>query len=167
MLGLTVMGIAAPTVLDMSLSPIIAQKRSNNFGVAETSAVTFAAANEGAASVGTPPTGCTLDSTNKPAYRITCEQGSGKYIQRVTRAFRTNQNASPARTFPHTVSKPSMDHQCNAPDEWGIGWADKWPTLKQCMPQVAWSKEAYLNSDPDYWLYDINNIRGFGPHPDY
>ena len=43
LVGITVMGIAAPQIANMSLQPVIAQKRAENFGVAESAAVIFAA----------------------------------------------------------------------------------------------------------------------------
>ena len=46
MIGMSIVGASAPMMLDMSLAPIVAQKRALNFGVAETAAVTYAAANE-------------------------------------------------------------------------------------------------------------------------
>ena len=46
MVGMTIMASASPMVLDMSLAPVIAQKRAQNFATAETAAVTYAAANE-------------------------------------------------------------------------------------------------------------------------
>ena len=81
MLGLTVMGIAAPTIMDISIAPVIAQKRANNFGIAESAAVVFAAANQGATQVDSPPAGCELDDgTNAPAREITCSEGKNKFV---------------------------------------------------------------------------------------
>ena len=44
--GLSIMGIAAPTILEMSVSPIIAQKRAKNFSLAESAAVLYVAQNQ-------------------------------------------------------------------------------------------------------------------------
>lgn len=163
------MGAAAPSILQMSIAPFEAQKRAQNLGAAESTAVTFAATNEGASTLVPTPHGCTVDDTNAPAYEITCDHGTGKYVQTVSRSFRLNPGSSGGsqRTFPITLKKPFGLHQCNAPDEWGIGWAEDWPTLDQCLPQVAWDEDTYFASNPDEWPYDINNIRGFGNHPDY
>ena len=30
-----------------------------------------------------------------------------------------------------------------------------------------WNQSKYQFSDPDAWLYDVNNINGWGDHPDY
>ena len=48
MVGLSIMGAMSPVMMDMSIAPIIASKRAQNLGIAESAAVTFAAANEGA-----------------------------------------------------------------------------------------------------------------------
>ena len=34
------------------------------------------------------------------------------------------------------------------------------------MPDVAWTQTKYQFSNPDTWMYDINNIKGWGDHPD-
>ena len=190
------MGAAAPSILTMSIAPFEAQKRATNLGTAESTAVTFAAANEGETQLtGDVPNGCELTALPNSAYEITCTEGENtSYVQTVTRAFRLfdpscdndgnnghgnsngndcsnpgNGKKNAARTFPYPVPTKAFNpqHQCNAPDEWGIAWSINWPTLSQCLPQVAWTKETYLASDPDDWLYDINNIRGFGQHPLY
>ena len=46
MVGLSIAGIATPALMDMSLAPVIAQKRAANFAVAESQAVSFTAKNE-------------------------------------------------------------------------------------------------------------------------
>jgi hypothetical protein len=197
MAGMTIMGVAAPQVVNMSIQPFVAQKRAQNLGQAESSAVTFAAANEGQVQLtGSAPDGCELTPLENSAYEITCTEGEDtNYVQSVTRAFRLfdpscdndgnnghgnsggNDCSNPgngkdkgntARSFSYPqISGPWSGHQCNSPDEWGIAWSINWPTLSPCIPQDGWTKEAYLASDPDDWLYDINNIRGFGQHPDY
>jgi len=168
MVGLSIIGAAAPSMLQMSLAPFEAQKRAQNLGTAESAAVTYAAANEGAMRPSEAPNDCTLNSLSNLAYQIECTEGDGKYIQTVARSFRLNPNSNigSPRTFPYDIQGPYV-HQCNAPDEWGIGWSEQWPTLSPCIPQAAWDRDTYLASNPDDWLYDINNIRGFGNHPDY
>ena len=47
LVGVTIMGAAAPSVMQMSIAPIEAQKRAENFGIAESAAVTYAANYEG------------------------------------------------------------------------------------------------------------------------
>ena len=43
MVGLSIMGAAAPSMMTMSLAPFEAQKRARNLGIAESAAVTYAA----------------------------------------------------------------------------------------------------------------------------
>ena len=52
------MGIISPFVATMAIQPVIAQKRASNFSVAEASAVTYAALNEGAPATTPVPDGC-------------------------------------------------------------------------------------------------------------
>ena len=173
MLGLTVMGIAAPTVLDMSLAPIIAQKRAINFGLAESAAVVFAAANQGASQVGDPPDHCELDDgTNAPAREITCTQGRNKFAQTVSRSFilATAQQGASKRSFSHLTPTRFSGHQCPTYDKWGVmGYNDNNAGALggACIPQVAWNKDSYKNSNPDNWLYDINNWNGWGANSKY
>jgi len=88
--GLTLMASASPMLLDMAITPAIAQKKAINFGIAETSAVTFAAANEGSTQLtGNTPLGCEIFEVSALAYKVTCTEGEGtKYVQEATRAFR-------------------------------------------------------------------------------
>ena len=90
MVGLSIMGASAPSILTMSIAPFEAQKRAQNLGVAESAAVTFAAANEGETQLtGNTPDGCEIEEIATRAYDITCIEGDGtKYVQTVTRAFR-------------------------------------------------------------------------------
>ena len=39
MVGLSIMGTPAPMIMEMTLAPVVAQKRAQNLGIAETSAV--------------------------------------------------------------------------------------------------------------------------------
>ena len=91
--GMTIMGIAAPKIANMSIQPFIAQKRAENFGIAEAAAVTFAAQNEGATSLTVTPSLCDApDPLSNGAYSITCTEGTGTpYVQTVTRSFRLQQ----------------------------------------------------------------------------
>ena len=90
MVSMSIVGASAPMMLDMSLAPIVAQKRALNFGVAETSAVTYAAANEGSKLELTAiPDGCDVTELGDLAYSITCVEGENtQFTQSVTRAFR-------------------------------------------------------------------------------
>lgn len=181
--GLSIMGIAAPTVLEMSVTPIIAQKRASNFGRAESSAVVFAAAHEGKADADIPdpnPDVCTLDRSQKPAYKITCTHGRGKYEQTVKRSFKgepngndTGGNAWQGR-FPYPAPPGFTSTECFARDNWGINTnafdreTYTWKT-KSCMPSIIRGNVGgrYHASDINSWLYDINNWNGWGDHQDY
>lgn len=173
MAGMTIMGVAAPQIANMSIQPFIAQKRAENLGIAETTAVTFAAANEGALALSATPDSCNVNNTNGNAYTITCTEGEGKYVQSVTRAFRLNpelEEPEAGRTFSYPMQSNLGAHQCPNIDPYGVEgwWRDTYQSaLGKCIPQVAWTRTAYLNSNPDNWLWDINNIRGYGDHPDY
>jgi len=181
MVGLSVMGVAAPSIMTMAIAPHEAQLRAKNLGTAETAATVFAATYEGG--IDTPPTvspPCTSEpreGTNN-AYSVTCTWGSGKYVQSVTRAFRTavpdqeigNNNGGDGRQFEFDKPTRYSGHQCPAEDPWGVyGYNDRMYTALNgaCMPQDAWSPLTYQFSDPNSWLYDINNIKGYGEHPDY
>ena len=175
LMGISIMGAAAPMVMQMSLAPFETQKRSQNFGLAESAAVVFAAANEGALSLGDPPDNCTTQPLNGDAYSVTCVAGEGRFEQTVTRAFRLmpdegSEEGGDTRSFSFPTQANLGAHQCPNIDPYGVEgwWRDTYQSaLGKCIPQVAWTRTAYLNSNPDNWLWDINNIRGYGAHPDY
>ena len=88
--GISIMGTAMPMVAQMSIQPYQAMKRAENFGIAESAAVTYVATNEWTASLDTTPTGCANPvKLASGAYSITCTEGEGtQYVQSVTRSFR-------------------------------------------------------------------------------
>ena len=181
MVGLSIMGAAAPTIAQMSISPYEAQLRAKNLGIAESAAVVFAATYEGG--LDTPPTvtdTCTSETRENTdnAYSVTCTYGSGKYVQSVMRAFRLavpdqgldGEGGSGEREFQFETPTRYSGHQCPIHDPWGVyGYNDQYYTALNgaCMPQDAWNQTNYQFSDPTAWLYDINNIKGYGNHPDY
>lgn len=198
--GLTIMGAAAPMIADMSIQPIIAQKRAENFSVAEATAVTFAAKNERATSLTPTPSLCDEPaSLSNGAYSITCTEGAGtQFVQTVTRSFRLKQcddndgNNGHGNSGGHDCSNPGnggyadnvrvfnfptptkfTGHQCPTHDTWGVNGynaaqaAIYGEDYGACIPDVAWSKQTYKASNPDSWLYDINNHNGWGEHSDY
>ena len=173
LMGLSIMGAAAPMIMQTSLAPFEAQKRMQNFGVAESAAVTSAANHEGAISLSNAPDGCEVNPLSGDAYNITCTEGEGRFEQTVTRAFRLmpeSEDEGSYREFPYAMQTNLGAHQCPNIDPYGVEgwWRDTYQSaLGKCIPQVAWTKTAYLNSNPDNWLWDINNIRGYGDHPDY
>ena len=175
------MGAAAPAMVDMSLAPIVAQKRAENLGIAETAAVVFAATYEGGTKV--PENTDTCISSQREgtdnAYSVTCTHGMGKYVQSVTRAFRlavpdkeldNNGISSTTREFAYETPTRYSGHQCPTHDQWGVnGWNDTFyvPHGGACVPAVVWTQTKYILSNPEAWLFDINNYNGFGFHPDY
>ena len=181
MVGMSIMGAAAPMVMSMSIAPFEANKRAENFGVAETAAVVFAATYEG--TTDTPKDTDTCLSSEREgtenAYSVTCTHGQGQYVQSVTRAFRlavpeqdlkNGDGAGTQRTFTFETPTRFSGHQCPVHDPWGVyGYNDQNYNAMggACYPNVAWSQTSYQFSTPDEWLYDINNIKGYGNHPDY
>ena len=200
LISTALMGSALPIVTQMSLQPVIAQKRAQNFGIAETAAVTFAAENEGAVALSATPELCDdpVDLTNG-AYSITCKEGlNTPYLQTVTRSFRLQQcddndgnnghgnsggydcsnprnggYADNVRVFNFPTPTKFTSHQCPTHDTWGVnGYNDTQAVIYgedygACIPDVAWSKQTYKASNPDSWLYDINNHNGWGEHSGY
>ena len=183
MVGMSLMATAAPTVLQMSIAPMEASKRASNFGVAETAAVVFAAQYEGTTDIPKDTDTCVTEAREgtENAYSVTCTHGMGKYVQSVTRAFRLavpeqdlknggGDGASMARQFQFETPTRYSGHQCPTYDPWGVyGYNDQFYTALggACTPDVAWSQVKYQFSSPDEWLYDINNFKGWGDHPDY
>ena len=175
LVGLSLVGAAAPQVMKMSLQPLIAQKRAENFGVAESHAVIFAAAHEGKRITPVPNEVCPfLDDLGENAYKVTCERGEGQFKQAVSRSFRlevinNGSYTNPEREFAWE-SPPKYSHiECLPNDPWGVMWYNdhlKAGNLDACIPSPAWSKVRYLESNPDDWLYDLSN-HGYGQHPDY
>ena len=198
--GLAIMGAAAPMIADMSIQPIMAQKRAENFSIAEATAVTFAAKNKGATSLTPTPSLCNEPaSLSNGAYSITCTEGAGtQFVQTVTRSFRLKQcddndgnnghgnsggydcsnpgnggYADNVRVFNFPTPTKFTGHQCPTHDTWGVNsYNDAQAAIYgegygACIPDVAWSKQTYKASNPDSWLYDINNHNGWGEHSDY
>ena len=182
MVGMTLMGAAAPMVVNMSIQPAIAQKKAQNFGIAETAAVVFAATYEGTTNTPTDTETCISEEREgtQNAYSVTCTHGQGDYVQSVTRAFRLAvpekdlknglDGAATQRTFQFETPTRYSGHQCPIHDPWGVyGYNDQYYNALggACMPDVAWTQTKYQFSNPDAWMYDINNIKGWGDHPDY
>lgn len=175
------MGAAAPSMVDMSLAPFEASKRAQNFAVAETAAVVFAATYEGTTDIPQNTDTCIAAEREdtKNAYTVQCTHGTGKYVQSVTRAFRlavpdqdldNGDGASAARAYAYETPTRFSGHQCPTHDRWGVnGWNDQYygPLGGACTPNDAWTQVTYQFSNPDAWLYDINNFNGWGDHPDY
>ena len=98
MVTTALLGIITPGVVQVSLYPMVAQKRATNFGIAESAAVSFASAAEQATTM--PPTPDSCDDpvlTGDDSYEITCFEGSDPYQMSAMRAFRlAANNTSPS-----------------------------------------------------------------------
>ena len=181
LVGLSVMGAAAPSITQMSIAPFEAQKRAQNLGVAETAAVVFAATYEGKLELPEDTDTCVskLREGTANAFSVTCTQGSGKYVQSVTRAFRLavpdegldgGNETDTSRNFAYETPTRFSGTQCPIYDTWGVnGFNDlNYAALGgACIPHDGWNQTKYQFSHPDNWLYDINNRNGWGAHPDY
>ena len=177
MVGLSIAGASAPMLMDMSLAPVIAQKRALNFGIAESAAVTYAAANEQQLNLLPLPTRdpdlvCVLNpGPSNIAHDVKCTKASGtKFNAVASRSFRLfSPNAQPpatTRTYTYNSPTKSSGHQCPENDTWGLaGTNDADPWGRACVPQAVWGTEAFLASNPDDWLYDVTHLHGV--HPKY
>ena len=180
MVGMSIIGASAPVIMTMAIAPAEASKRAQNFGIAETAAVVFAATYEGKLDI--PPTStetCTSQAREgtENAYSVTCTHGTGKYVQSVTRAFRLavpdsdlDDGNDSEREFAFETPTRYSGHRCPTWDPWGTnGYNDQHYSALggACTPNKAFSQTAYQFSTPDEWLYDINNFNGWGDHPDY
>ena len=181
MVGMSIMAGATVPVMNMAIAPAEAGLRARNFGVAETAAVVFAATYEGKLDIPENTDTCIAaarDGTEN-AYSVTCTHGSGKYVQSVTRAFRLAvpdkgldevDGAASNRTFQFETPTRFSGHQCPQHDQWGVyGYNDQYYEALggACIPRDIWNQPKYQFSDPDAWLYDVNNFNGWGYHPDY
>ena len=179
--GVAIMGASAPSMMQMSIAPYEAQIRAKNLGIAETSAVVFAATYEGGLDIPGNTDTCTSEAREgtENAYSVTCTHGTDKYVQSVTRAFRLAVpdkeldeagGSSISRTFAYETPTRFSGHSCPYYDEWGTnGYNDQYYEAMNgaCIPLPVWTQTAYQFSTPDAWLYDVNNYNGWGDHPDY
>jgi type II secretory pathway pseudopilin PulG len=181
MVGISIMGAAAPGVMQMSIAPFEAQKRAENFGIAESAAVVFAATYEGTLDIPANTDTCTAEAREdtENAYSVTCTHGTDRYLQSVTRAFRLAvpdsdldnvDSASTSREFAYETPTRFSGLSCPYYDEWGTnGYNDQYYKALNgaCIPIPVWTQTAYQFSNPEAWLYDVNNYNGWGNHPDY
>ena len=178
---MTLMASASPMVMNMAIAPAEATKRAQNFGIAETAAVVFAATYEGKLDTPSNTDTCTAEAREdtENAFSVTCTHGTDKYVQSVTRAFRLAvpdsdldnvDSASTSREFAYETPTRFSGHSCPYYDEWGTnGYNDQYYKALNgaCIPIPVWTQTAYQFSNPEAWLYDVNNYNGWGDHPDY
>ena len=147
--GLTLMASASPVLLDMAITPAIAQKRANNFGLAETRAVTFSAANEGETQLtGNTPEGCEVDEVGTLAYKITCTVGTDtQFVQSASRAFRLSVSDLSCEDGDGNNGHGNSDgYDCSNPGNSGYAGnvrvfdfpSPKGFTSHQCLPTENW-----------------------------
>ena len=86
--GSALMASLAPAVANMSIQPFAAAKRANNFAIAESAVVGYAAKNEGGAELTPLPDNCTTAELEGNSYTVTCTHGEGSFRQSVSRSFR-------------------------------------------------------------------------------
>jgi len=205
MVGLSIMGAAAPSMMTMSLAPFEAQKRATNFGIAESSAVSYSAQNEGKPQlVGDVPDGCEITELADRAYEIECTEGQGQFIKTAKRSFRlyvppsssqcdNDGNNGNGNSGGNDCSNPGNGNgngngnnvtsryefetperwsgtQCPNTDRWGVYGYNEDNYDREggaCIPQDMWASVWYFASDPEDWLYDVNNFQSWGQHPLY
>ena len=188
--GITVMGAAAPSVMQMTLAPVEAQARASNFSKAETSAVAFSAEWEGASGPdwvnSNIPSNCDQPvsrSSNNVAWEITCWGGvhtkrggntDSRYYQEVTRSYKLASSAAASNlSFNHPIPPNIGAHQCQNGDKWGLNLPNGFNALYgdevgACIPQAGWTEKAYLESNPEQWKYDLRphaDEEGYSVHP--
>ena len=78
------MGMLLPGVMTMSIAPTVASIRSNNFSVAESQAVAFAARANVSYDLPEIPDNCEVDEEEN---EIECSEGNGKYQMIARRSF--------------------------------------------------------------------------------
>ena len=174
LVGISIAGVAAPHIATMSLQPMIAQKTAANFSVAESAAVVFAAKYEGGEEEPKSTDNCSATDLTNRSWEVTCVEGEGRFKTEVTRAFRLRPAdlggyTNPTRSFAFETPPDFSHNQCLPGDEWGVIWYNehlKAGHTDACIPQPAFSRQAYLDSDPGDWLFDLSNF-GFGSHPDF
>ena len=135
----------------MAISPAEAAKRAENFAVAESAAVVFAATYEGTLDIPENTETCTAEAREgtENAYSVTCTHGTGKYVQSVTRSFRLAvpekaidevDRSTAGRQFQFETPTRFSGHQCPQHDQWGVyGYNDQYYKALggACVPRDA------------------------------
>ena len=179
LMSCSLMGLLLPTLHQIAIMPATTQAKAANFQKAEASATIFRAKSIKDKALGPIPSDCTLKTEDEDAfvYTVSCTKGEINSVRAtVARTFSLIESSSmppsianETRKFQYgTPEGINFAHQCPPGDEWGVNWWNRtYPSLGACTPQAAWTKESYLASNPESWLYDINNFNGWGNHPQY
>lgn len=183
LVGITIAGIAAPSIVRLSLAPVVAQAKATNFSIAEAAAVAFSGNYEGSTNndwSSSVPSNCNnpvSTSSNGIAWDITCSGGDldSPYYQEVTRSYRLASSAGGSSySWNNSIPLNIGAHQCPPGDEWGLAFRGFNETygdaLGACVPQVAWSDNAYEESNASQWQYDLRgyaDMKGYPTHPDF
>ena len=115
--GLSIMGTAMPMVANMMIQPIMAMKRAENFSVAETSAVSYAASAQDQYTLPDVPDHCEVTQVPEKdrTYNVTCTHGENQYIQSVTRAFTLLDEIASSLTVTTDDDKDGFDDTTGLP----------------------------------------------------
>ena len=161
MVGLSVMGAAAPMLMDMAITPAVAQRRAINFGQAESAAVVFASKYEGRDAVPVNTNSCTATEIQPRAYTVTCKAGEGQFETGVTRAFRLMPQLVCDDNDGNNGHGNSGGYDCSNPGN-GNGNGNKWSTREflhdtptkfsghQCPTYDAWGVNGYNDTWSDH-----------------
>ena len=134
--GLSIMSTAMPMVATMMIQPFQAIKRAENFAVAETSAVTFAASAQDQYTRPDIPDNCEVTLVEDRTYNVDCTHGDGPYSQKVTRAFTLLDEIASSLTvttdldldgFDDTTGLPTHYFQCYS------GWTGAGTLKNNCQ----------------------------------
>ncbi len=171
MVGLSIAGAASPMLMDMSIAPVIAQKKAQNFGLAESAAVLYVAQNQLKTDFNDltePVDECTRSGTGM-AINISCTFGRDKLAQTVTRAWVMPPPPPPGQSNSgnqFSVPRPDGEYAfwrlCPANDPWGVNGTNQHFVEDGyiCVPVPA---QGGIDPDDDMstWLWDLRG-QGLG-----
>ena len=173
-----ILGIITPVVFDVAMVPVITQAKNANFQEAELNTVMFMTKSMKDKELAAVPEGCVLteEDAELQNYTIACEHGSSpRVLGKASRSFSlfdlngTGSYDNPDRSFAFATPERYSHVECPVNDPWGVMYYNehlKAGHLDACLPAPIWSKERYLESNPDDWLYDLSD-HGYGRHPDF
>ena len=155
----------------LAIAPVIAQKKAQNFGLAESAAVLYVAQNQLKTDFNDftdPESECTRSGTGM-AINISCTFGTGKLAQTVTRAWVMppppppgQSNNGPQFSVPRPDGEYAWWRQCPADDPWGVNGTNQHFVEDGyiCVPVPA---QGGIDPDDDMstWLWDLRG-QGLG-----